>query len=119
MAGSDDDDDFAERADRTVVLRQNFAAAVAAVLDEAADREPRRPQPSSTFAQALADVAWSWTTTALAPDLEAFARHAKRSKIGVDDVLLASRKNEVTHALMEREAANLRTVRQKGADGDK
>ena len=117
---ADDDDVFAERADRSVVLRQHFAAAVAAVLDADDDQVGTRPAASAGFAQNLSEVAWTWTTTALAPDLEAFARHAKRTKVGVEDVLLAARKNETTHALMEREAAKLRSsnVRQKVGDGD-
>ena len=110
MAESEDDA-FASQADRTTILRQNFAAAVAGVLD--ADDKPSRLPCSPSFATQLAEVSWSWTTTALAPDLEAFARHAKRSKIGVEDVLLAGRKTEATHALLEREAAKLRSVRHK------
>lgn len=108
------DDDFRSQADRTTVLRQHFAAAVAAVLDadDTADAAAR-PPPSASFAAQLTEVAWTWTTTALAPDLEAFARHAKRSKIGVEDVLLAARKNDVTHALVEREATRMRSVRRK------
>ena len=111
---SDDDDAFAEQADRSLVLRQNFAAAVAAVLDADADTPAAaRLPPSAAFAQALTDVAWTWTTTALAPELEAFARHAKRAKISAEDVVLAARKNDTTHALVEREAARLRSVRHK------
>ena len=34
MADDNDDDEFAEPADRSTVLRSNFAAAVATVLDE-------------------------------------------------------------------------------------
>lgn len=117
MADSEDDD-FAEQSDRSTVLRQNFASAVAAVLDEAEEANARLPA-SAGFAAQLAEVAWTWTTTALAPDLEAFARHAKRARIGVEDVLLAARKNEATAQLMEREAAKLRSVKRKAGDGDK
>ena len=117
MAESEDDD-FAEQTDRSTVLRQNFASAVAAVLDEAEEANARLPA-SAGFAAQLAEVAWTWTTTALAPDLEAFARHAKRAKISVEDVLLAARKNEATAQLMEREAAKLRSVKRKVGDGDK
>ena len=68
---------------------------MAAVLDER-----RQPPPSHAFAQQLTELTWMWTTTALAPDLERFAQHAKRSRVAPEDVVLASRKNEVTHALI-------------------
>jgi centromere protein S len=114
------DDDFAETADRSTLLRQNFAAAIAAVLDadsNDAEEAAARPAASASFAAQLTEVAWMWTTTALAPDLEAFARHGKRAKIGVEDVLLAARKNEATLELMEREAAKLRSVKRKVGEG--
>ena len=110
--GDSEDDDFASQADRSTMLRQNFAAALAAVLDaNDSDEAASRPPPSAAFAAQLTEVAWQWTTTALAPDLEAFSRHAKRAKISVEDVILATRKNEATQALVEREAAKLKTKR--------
>ena len=85
---------------------------LAAVLDaNDSDEAASRPPPSAAFAAQLTEVAWQWTTTALAPDLEAFSRHAKRAKISVEDVILATRKNEATQALVEREAAKLKTKR--------
>ena len=113
MADDNDDDEFAEPADRSTVLRSNFAAAVATVLDEEGEQSAASLPASAGFAAALTEVAWTWTTQALAPDLEAFAQHAKRAKIGVEDVVLAARKNETTKALVEREAANMRSVRRK------
>ena len=114
---SDDDDGaFASQADRSRALRQHFAAAIAAVLDSNDTSEAAaRPPASTSFAAQLTEVAWTWTTTALAPDLESFARHAKRTKIGVEDVMLAARKNDVTHALIEREAARLRSANKRKA----
>ena len=106
--GGSEDDDFASQADRTTTLRQNFAAAIASVLDTNDPNDTRRPLPSAAFAAQLTEVAWQWTTTALAPDLEAFSRHAKRAKISAEDVVLAARKNEQTHAVVEREAAKLK-----------
>ena len=107
------DDDFAADAqDRTGLLRQHFAAAVTELVD-GDDADVRLPA-SKSFVQQLTEVAWSWTTTALAPDLESFARHAKRSKVGAEDVLLAARKNEGTHALLESAAAGLKA---EGAGG--
>lgn len=105
---SDEDDDFAAgQADRMLHLRSQFAAAVAEILDSHDNAEPR-PAPTQAFAQQLTEVAWQWTTTALATDLEAFQRHSKRSVIAADDVLLAARKNEATHMLLSEEANRLR-----------
>ena len=75
------DDDFAPVADRSRALRTHFAAAVAEILDAKDDRTDDRLPVTKAFAQQLAEVSWSWTTTALAPDLERFAKHAKRLKI--------------------------------------
>ena len=115
------DDDFAPVADRSRTLRTHFAAGVAEILDAEGDRADGRLPLTKAFAQQLAEVSWSWTTTALAPDLERFAKHAKRSKIAPEDVLLAARKNEVTYALIDREAQKLRSAaadakRHKGGD---
>ena len=60
------------------------------------------------FRRMSMQVAYQWATTALAPDLEAFQRHSKRSQIGPEDVLLAGRKNETTHQLLVNEAERLR-----------
>ena len=49
--------------------------------------------------------------------MEAFARHAKRAKVGTEDVLLASRKNEVTHAVMEQAAAKQRKAGKQPVQG--
>ena len=106
---SDEDDDFAAgQADRTLHLRSQFAAAVSEILDSHDDAAETRPAPTQAFAQQLTEVAWQWTTTALATDLEAFQRHSKRSVIAADDVLLAARKNEATHSLLSEEANRLR-----------
>lgn len=111
MSEAGDDDDFAGGHDRTQHLRTQFAAAVAEVLDakgNGGSASEALPRPTQAFAQQLTEVAWQWTTTALAPDLEAFQKHSKRSVIAADDVLLAARKNEATHALLCEEADRLR-----------
>ena len=74
----DDDDDFAagQVNDRTQHLRSQFAAAVADILDGKGDDSEARPRPTRAFAQQLTEVAWQWTTTALAPDLESSRRPA-------------------------------------------
>ena len=97
-----------------MLLRGQWAAAVAAVLEA----QPSANLPiSHAFAQHLCEVSWNWATGALAPDLEAFARHSNRAQVGTADVILAGRKNDVTLALL-RLAAEKRTVKQK-TGGDK
>jgi histone H3/H4 len=114
MASQSQDDDFAAPAKGPQnTMRREFAAAVAAVVDS----EGRSPPASSVFVQQLTEVAWAWTTTALAPDLESFARHSKRANVGVEDVLLAARKNDVTHSLIEREMSKVRPVKQRRTGG--
>ena len=106
-------EDFAAPVDRTRTLRTHFAVAVADVLDGEGDADAatsERLPITKAFAQQLTETAWTWATTALAPDLERFARHAKRSKVAPEDVLLAARKNEVTYALVDREAQRLRSA---------
>ena len=60
-----------------------------AALEEGAENGPT---VSTETAKHVVDLVWDWTTTALAPDLEAFMRHSKRSTIGVEDVQLSARK---------------------------
>lgn len=110
-------DDFADAVqDRSALLRGQWAAAVASVLD-AQDRDGL--PISSTFAQHLAEISYAWATTSLAPDLEAFARHGNRATIGVADVLLAARKNDTTHMLIEREADRIRPEKKQKVETDK
>ena len=110
------DDDFAAPVDlRMRTLRNQFAVAVADVLDGEGEAEmgARSSLPlSKAFAQQLTETTWMWATTALAPDLERFAKHAKRTVIKPEDVVLAARKNEVTHVLLDREAQRLCDKRQ-------
>lgn len=111
------DDAFADVVqDRSALLRGQWAAAVASVLD-AQDRDGL--PISATFAQHLAEVSYAWATTSLAPDLEAFARHGNRATIGVSDVVLAARKNDTTHMLIEREAERLRPEKKQKVEIDK
>jgi hypothetical protein len=53
----------------------------------------------------------------LAVDLEHFMKHAKRSTVAIEDVMLAARKNEQTRKLIEGEGMRLRRVRKEGTDG--
>ena len=54
-----------------------------------------------------------WITRSLAPDLESFQRHSKRGTIGVEDVLLAARKNATTKALIAEHVDEIAASKQK------
>ena len=113
------DDDFAPGAaqhDQNLRLRQHFACAVAEILDR---REEQHQKPSTAFAHQLAEVAFEWSQTALGPDLERFAKHGKRTKVGPEDVVFACRKNDVLHDVIQREAGKLRSGRQKTAQRER
>ena len=94
------DDDFASQEDR---LKASWRAAVLSVVEEQSTSIP----VSREFAHALTDLTESWVTQALAPDLEHFAHHARRSIVGTEDVLLAARKNDRTRSLLAGEAARM------------
>ncbi|KAI9492647.1 apoptosis-inducing taf9-like domain protein [Zychaea mexicana] len=54
---------------------------------------------SSEFVTSLADVVYEQTGT-MAKDLEAFARHGKRSTISMEDVKLCARRNDSLYELI-------------------
>ncbi len=104
------DSAFAPVPDRANHTKDHFLVAVGRLLEEEADSDLR---PTAQFGRCLSEVAYQWTTTTLREDLDAFRQHAKRRSVGPDDVVLAARKNPVTHALLQREAARLRASKQK------
>ncbi len=106
-------DEFQAQPARGVLAKQQLSASVLAAIEEApADG----PQLSQEATKAMVDLVWDWTTTALAPDLEAFMRHSKRSTIGVEDVQLAARKNARTSALINEECQRLKDIKQATRD---
>ena len=117
------DDDFQAQPARSTLAKQQLAAAVIAVLE---DEPATGPALSKDAAHAVVDLVWDWTTTALAPDLEAFMRHSKRNTIGVEDVQLAARKNPRTKAIIAEEVQRLKALKEetravkarKAADND-
>mmetsp|Transcript_7476 Transcript_7476/g.14956 ORF Transcript_7476/g.14956 Transcript_7476/m.14956 type:complete len:134 (+) Transcript_7476:1-402(+) len=102
-------DEFQAQPARSTLAKQQLAAAVIAALE---DGPATGPALSKEAAASCVDLVWDWTTTALAPDLEAFMRHSKRSTIGVEDVQLAARKNARTKALIIDEANRLKDLKQ-------
>ena len=116
-------DDFQAQPARSTLAKQQLAAAVLAALE---DGQQSGPALSKDAAHAMVDLVWDWTTTALAPDLEAFMRHSKRNTIGVEDVQLAARKNPRTKAIIAEEVQRLKALKEetravkarKAADND-
>ena len=102
-------DDFQAQPTRSTLAKQQLASTVIAALE---DSRATGPALSKEAVAAVVDLVWDWTTTALAPDLEAFMRHSKRSTIGVEDVQLAARKNARTKALIIDEAERIKDLKQ-------
>ena len=59
------------------------------------------------FIGGLSELVWSQIET-LAGDLEAFAKHAGRSVINCDDVLLVARRNEALAEILRNQAKAVR-----------
>ena len=102
-------DDFQAQPARSTLAKQQLGAAVIAALE---DGPAMGPALSKDAVHAMVDLVWDWTTTALAPDLEAFMRHSKRNTIGAEDVQLAARKNARTKAIIADEAQRLKEVKE-------
>ena len=117
--------DFQDQPERSTLARQQLSAAVIAALEEEGPGSSGPPL-SEEVVKELTALVWDWTTTALAPDLEAFMRHSKRNTIGVEDVQLAARKNPRTKAIIAEEVQRLKALREetravkarKAADND-
>ena len=108
-------DDFESQADRPSLAKQHLSAAIVTALEEKendATTTAGGPPLSKEAMLQITELVWDWTTTALAPDLEAFMRHSKRSIIGVEDVQLAARKNVRTRQLIDGEASRLKEHKQ-------
>lgn len=105
----DSQDDFAAvPPSREARAKEHFYAAVTALLES--EEPPLGLPPTPAFAQQLSELGYEWATSALGPDLDAFRKHAKRSSVQPDDVVLAARKNSTTRELIEREAARLKAT---------
>ncbi|KAK8135836.1 hypothetical protein PG984_003776 [Apiospora sp. TS-2023a] len=76
----------------TLRLKQALWFAVGKIADEESLRRNRNVTPQ--FIGALMELA-------VAQDLESFSRHAGRSTITTDDVLLLARRNEDLHGIIK------------------
>ncbi|KAK8058327.1 hypothetical protein PG994_008775 [Apiospora phragmitis] len=79
-------------------LKQALWFAVGKIADEESLRRNRNVTPQ--FIGALMELVWT-QIEAVAQDLESFSRHAGRSTITTDDVLLLARRNEDLHGIIK------------------
>lgn len=92
-------------------LKSALWSAVSDLVDQESIKQNRNATPQ--FIGALADMVWTQIES-VAIDLESFSRHAGRSTITTDDVLLLARRNEDLHDILkeqvdERKAARVST----------
>ena len=104
-------DDFADDAAADNV-RKRLKRSVSAIAEAQEKQDPERPFHKDVVHN-LTKVTHDWITRSLAPDLESFQRHSKRGTIGVEDVLLAARKNDTTKALIAEHVDELAASKQK------
>uniref|UniRef100_A0A7S4C142 Centromere protein S n=1 Tax=Chrysotila carterae TaxID=13221 RepID=A0A7S4C142_CHRCT len=104
------DDDFAPELDRASKCKAQFTQAVLAVVEE---ESPSLAVScvSKEAAHQIAELAWDWTVTSLAPDLERFVQHRGRGLVGTEDVALAARRNPLTKRLIEAEARRIKRAK--------
>ncbi|KAH9901870.1 kinetochore component CENP-S-domain-containing protein [Xylariomycetidae sp. FL2044] len=79
-------------------LKNALWFAVGKLVDEETLRRNRNVTPQ--FIGALTDMVWGQIEN-VAGDLESFSRHAGRSTITTDDVLLLARRNQDLHAIIK------------------
>ncbi|KAI2623431.1 kinetochore component CENP-S-domain-containing protein [Xylaria nigripes] len=89
-------DDSAE--DAREKLKAALWFAVAKVVEQETSR--RKHDATPQFTAALTELVWAQIEN-VAIDLESFSRHAGRSTITTDDVLLLARRNEHLHNIMK------------------
>ncbi|KAK4203889.1 kinetochore component CENP-S-domain-containing protein [Triangularia verruculosa] len=83
-------------------LRERLKAAlwfsIGKIVDEESIRRNRNATPQ--FIGALADLVWDQIGN-VATDLESFSRHANRTTVTTDDVLLLARRNQDLHSIIK------------------
>eukprot|EP00897_Mesotaenium_endlicherianum_P007244 jgi/Mesen1/6548/ME000334S05888 len=85
-------------------LRERMSVAVINIMNNEAQKQGVTISPEVVSAFCHCTHAFA---EQLARDLKLFAQHAKRSKVTVDDVLLAARRNESLHASLKATAKEL------------
>lgn len=93
------DDETRER------LKQALWFSVGKIVDEDTIRRGINATPQ--FIAALTELIWTQIEN-VAKDLETFSRHASRTTISTDDVLLLARRNEDLYEVMKEFVDNLK-----------
>ncbi|KAH8682903.1 kinetochore component CENP-S-domain-containing protein [Tricladium varicosporioides] len=105
--------------------RERLKAALWFSIGKIVDEETLRLNTSATpqFIGAFTEMVWTQIEN-VAQDLESFSRHAGRTTVNTDDVLLITRRNEALHGIMqdfiEKEqaaTAKEKTMRAKATNG--
>jgi len=83
-------------------LRERLKSALWFSIGKTVDEESLRLNMNATpqFIGALTEMVWSQIEN-VATDLETFSRHAGRSTVTTDDVLLVTRRNDALHGIIE------------------
>ncbi|KAL3422627.1 hypothetical protein PVAG01_06783 [Phlyctema vagabunda] len=111
-------------------LRERLKAALWFSIGKIVDEETMRLNTNATpqFIGALSEMVWTQIGPVdyaenVAIDLEAFARHAGRTTVNTDDVLLVTRRNDALHGIMrdfvEKEGARKARTKAKGKGKEK
>ncbi|KAK0739626.1 kinetochore component CENP-S-domain-containing protein [Apiosordaria backusii] len=89
-----------DQADKELQERLKAALwfSIGKIVDEESIRRNRNATPQ--FIGALADLVWNQIEN-VAIDLESFSRHANRTTVTTDDVLLLARRNQDLHAIIK------------------
>ncbi|KAG9231878.1 kinetochore component CENP-S-domain-containing protein [Amylocarpus encephaloides] len=82
-------------------LRERLKASLWFSIGKIVDEETLRLNTSATpqFIGALTEMVWAQIEN-VAKDLESFSRHAGRTTVTTDDVLLITRRNEALHGII-------------------
>lgn len=83
-------------------LRERLKAALWFSVGKIVDEESLRLNTNATpqFIGALTEMVWTQIEN-VATDLESFSRHAGRTTITADDVLLVTRRNDALHGIIK------------------
>ncbi|PBP24870.1 apoptosis-inducing TAF9-like domain 1 family protein [Diplocarpon rosae] len=82
-------------------IREKLKASLWFSIGKLIDEECRRLNATATpqFVGAMTEMVWAQIET-VSTDLESFSRHASRTTITTDDVLLITRRNDALHGIM-------------------
>ncbi|PBP17682.1 apoptosis-inducing TAF9-like domain 1 family protein [Diplocarpon rosae] len=82
-------------------IREKLKASLWFSVGKLIDEECRRLNTTATpqFIGAMTEMVWAQIET-VSTDLESFSRHASRTTITTDDVLLVTRRNDALHGIM-------------------